>query len=120
MLVTFQKTMHTKIIGQPQLRSNAQNKRVNGYIYSFLTSVSQEDFRRDFDTPETILEVCVQGLGADNIKDFEISLEIGSKLYSVRFTANIFLESDTYDMQVFEDETGNICADLVRQDEENY
>ena len=120
MLVTFQKTMHTKIIGQPQLRSNAQNKRVNGYIYSFLTSVSQEDFGRDFDTPETILEVCVQGLGADNIKDFEISLEIGSKLYSVRFTANIFLESDTYDMQVFEDETGNIGADLIRRDEENY
>lgn len=32
MVVTFQKIMHTKIIGQPQLRSNAQNKRVNGYI----------------------------------------------------------------------------------------
>ncbi len=115
-VVTFQKTLQTKIIGQPQLRSNAQTKRVNGYTYCFLTSLAQDDFGGDFETPEGIIIACVhQGLcvPADEnqlaVKDFEISLDIGSGLYSVRFTTSTVLPFLTYDMQVYENK-GNIIV----------
>lgn len=118
-VVTFNKTMQTKIIGQPQLRSNAQTRRVSGYTYSFLTSVSQDDFGTDFETPEEIIIACVHhGLcvPADgnmlSVKDFEISLDIGSGLYSVRFTTNTALPLLKYDMQVSQDEVGNIIVDI--------
>lgn len=124
-IVTFSKTMQTKIIGQPQLRSNAQTRRVSGYTYSFLTSVSQDDFGNDFETPEDIIIACVhQGLCVPSdgnmlsVKDFEISLDIGSGLYSVRFTTNTALPLMKYDMQVSQAETGFII-DFIDFDE-NY
>lgn len=40
MIIGLTKTMHTYIVGQPRRSSQAQSKRVDGYIYSFTTQTS--------------------------------------------------------------------------------
>lgn len=100
MIIGFTKQMHTHIVGQPQRKSNAQQKRVDSFIYSFITNIKRTDM--DWDGLYDALIECQtesMGLTLDAVKDMELSIDIPSGQYTVRFTAtgnNADLAEDAY------------------------
>ncbi|MBQ3138144.1 MAG: hypothetical protein IJB68_01355 [Ruminococcus sp.] len=88
MIIGFTKQMHTHIVGQPQRKSKGQQKRVDSFIYSFITNVQRRDM--DWDgLYDAVVECLIEsmGLSLDAVKDMELSLDITSGQYAVRFTA---------------------------------
>lgn len=88
MVIGFTKQMHTHIVGQPQRKSIGQQKRVDSFIYSFITNVQRRDM--DWDgLYDAVVECLIEsmGLSLDAVKDMELSLDIPSGQYAVRFTA---------------------------------
>lgn len=88
MVIGFTKQIHTYIVGQPQRKSNAQQKRVDSFIYSFITNVQRRDMNWD-GLYDAVVECLIEsmGLALDAVKDMELSLDIPSGQYAVRFTA---------------------------------
>lgn len=88
MVIGFTKQMHTHIVGQPQRKSKGQQKRVDSFIYSFITNVQRTDM--DWDGLYDAVVECLtesMGLALNAVKDMELSLDIPSGQYAVRFTA---------------------------------
>lgn len=88
MIIGFTKQMHTHIVGQPQRKSKGQQKRVDSFIYSFTTNITMDDM--DWNGVYDVLVECLtesMKLNLDTVKDMEISLDIPSGQYAVRFTA---------------------------------
>lgn len=87
MIIGFTKQMHTFVIGQPKKNINAQTRKIDGYIYSFITNVNQTDisFGGLYDVITEML--ILAGVDLETVKDMEISLDIPSGMYSVRFWA---------------------------------
>ncbi len=88
MVIGFTKQMHAHIVGQPQRKSIGQQRRVDGFIYSFITNVQRRDM--DWDgLYDAVVECLIEsmGLSLDAVKDMELSLDIPSGQYAVRFTA---------------------------------
>lgn len=88
MIIGFTKQMHTHIVGQPQRKSKGQQKRVDGFTYSFVTNIKRTDM--DWDGLYDVVVECLTesiGLALDAVKDMELSLDIPSGKYAVRFTA---------------------------------
>ena len=104
MIIGFTKQMHTHIVGQPQRKSNAQQKRVDSFIYSFITNVQRTDM--DWDGLYDAVVECLtesMGLALDAVKDMELSLDIPSGQYAIRFTAigdKADLTADAYAAEV--------------------
>lgn len=87
MVIGFTKQMHTHIVGQPQRKSKGQQKRVKGFTYSFVTNIKRTDM--DWDGLYYAVVECLtesMGLNLDAVKDLELSLDIPSGQYAVRFT----------------------------------
>lgn len=88
MVIGFTKQMHTHIVGQPQRKAKGQQKRIDSFIYSFITNVQRRDM--DWDgLYDAIIECLTESmkLDLDAVKDMELSLDIPSGQYAVRFTA---------------------------------
>lgn len=105
MIVGFTKTMHTHIVGQPKRNSYAQNKRVDSFVYSFVTTIKLTDM--DWNGVYDVIVECLaesMQIPCENdtlaIKDMEISLDIPSEQYTVRFTAFSDLKDTTYAAEV--------------------
>lgn len=124
MIIGFTKTMHTYIVGQPKRSSRGQNKRVDGFIYCFTTTISRADM--DWDGAYTVITDCladVMKIPLDTIKDMEISLDISAGLYTVRFSTTQDLKETDYAAEVlwlvqsldggYEEHTGKYPAKLV-------
>lgn len=97
MIIGFTKQMHSFIVGQPRKKSMAQQKRVDSYIYSFMTTINQNDM--DWDGVYDVLMECLtesMNIELYNVKDMEISLDIPSGKYSVRFTSTENLTENAY------------------------
>lgn len=124
MIIGFTKTMHTYIVGQPKRSSQAQNKRVDGYIYCFTTTIRRADM--DWDRAyNVIIEflASVMQIPLGTVKDMEISLDIAAGLYTVRFSSPQDLKGSDYAAEItwhiqsrdggFEEHTGKYPADFV-------
>lgn len=104
MVIGFTKQMHTHIVGQPQRKSIGQQKRVDSFIYSFITNIKRTDM--DWDgLYDAIVECLTESmkLDLDAVKDMELSLDIPSGQYAVRFTATgdkADLTADAYAAEV--------------------
>lgn len=97
MIIGFTKQMHSFIVGQPRKKSMAQQKRVDSYIYSFMTTINQNDI--DWDgVYDVIMEFLTEIMNIElyNVKDMEISLDIPSGKYSIRFTSIENLTENAY------------------------
>ena len=92
--------MHTRIIGQPQRKSMGQSKRVDGFVYSFITNILAEDM--DWDSVEDVLTETVVAIGCstNTVKDMEISLDIPSGQYSLRFSSTVNLPETAYYLEI--------------------
>lgn len=93
--------MHTYIVGQPKRSSQAQNKRVTGFIYSFTTTISKSDM--NWDGAYNVITEClsdVMRIPLDNVKDMELSLDITAGLYTVRFSSPVDLKDTDYAAEV--------------------
>lgn len=124
MIICFTKTMHTYIVGQPKRSSRGQSKRVDGFTYSFTTTISRADM--DWDGAYTVITDCladVMKIPLDDIKDMEISLDIAAGLYTVRFSTTIDITDTDYAAEItwliqsrdggFEEHTSKYPAKLV-------
>lgn len=124
MIIGLTKTMHTYIVGQPKRSSRGQSKRVDGFTYSFTTTISTADM--DWDGAYTVITECltdVMKIPLDTVKDMEISLDIAAGLYTVRFSTTIDLTDTDYAAEItwliqsrdsgFEEHTGKYSADYV-------
>lgn len=124
MIIGFTKTMHTYIVGQPKRSSLGQNKRVDGYIYCFTTTISRADM--DWDGAYNVIAEClasVMQIKLDTVKDMEISLDIAAGLYTVRFSTPVDLTDTDYAAEItwliqsrdggYEEHTAKYPADYV-------
>lgn len=124
MIIGLTKTMHTYIVGQPKRSSLGQSKRVDGFIYSFTTTISRADM--NWDGAYNVITEClsdVMKIHLDTVKDMEISLDIAAGLYTVRFSSPQDLIDTDYAAEVtwliqsladgFEEHTGKYPADYV-------
>lgn len=124
MIICFTKTMHTYIVGQPKRSSRGQSKRVDGFTYSFTTTISRADM--DWDGAYTVITDCladVMRIKLDDIKDMEISLDIAAGLYTVRFSTPKDLTDTDYAAEItwliqsidggYEEHTAKYPAKLV-------
>lgn len=95
MIFGFTKTMHTYIVGQPNRSSNTQKEREDDFIYAFSTTIRQSDIPFK-NIPDVVIRVLadVMRIPLENIKDLEISLDIPSGLYTVRFSTSRELGTD--------------------------
>ena len=101
MIIGFNKTMHTYILGQPKRSSTAQSKRVDGFTYCFTTTIIRADM--DWDGAYTVITECladVMQIPLDTVKDMEISLDIAAGLYTVRFSTPNDLSNTDYAAEV--------------------
>lgn len=100
MIIYLDKQMHTRIIGQPQRKSMGQSKRVDGFVYSFITNILAEDM--DWDSVEDVLTETVVAIGCstNTVKDMEISLDIPSGQYSLRFSSTVNLSETAYYLEI--------------------
>lgn len=101
MIIGFTKQMHSFIVGQPRKKSMAQQKRVDSYIYSFMTTIIQNDM--DWNgVYDVIMECLTESMNIElyNVKDMEISLDIPSGKYSVRFTSTENLTENAYAAEI--------------------
>lgn len=124
MIIGLTKTMHTYIVGQPRRSSQAQSKRVDGYIYSFTTTIRRADM--DWDGAYNVITECladVMQIPLDSVKDMEISLDIAAGLYTVRFSTPVDLTDTDYAAEItwliqsrdggYEENTGKYPADYI-------
>ena len=124
MIIGFTKTMHTYIVGQPKRSSKGQSKRVDGFTYSFTTTISRADM--DWDGAYTVITDCladVMRINLDTVKDMEISLDIAAGLYTLRFSTPVDLKETDYAAEItwlvqsldggYEEHTGKYPAKLV-------
>ena len=88
MVIGFTKQMHTHIIGQPQRKAKGQQKRIYSFTYSFVTNIKRTDMDW-LGLHEVIVECLMEGMRIplDSVKDLELSLDIPSGQYAIRFTA---------------------------------
>lgn len=101
MIIGFNKTMHTYIVGQPKRSSRGQSKRVDGFTYCFTTTISTADM--DWNGAYNVIVECltvVMQIPLDTIKDMEISLDIAAGLYTVRFSSPKDLTDTDYAAEV--------------------
>ena len=98
MILGLTKTMHTRIIGQPRIGRNAQQKKVEGFTYSFTTNIKRTDL--DWNEIEDVSNKVFTDVfhihSVEFVKDCEISLDIPSGQYSLRFTSSRELTEDAY------------------------
>lgn len=124
MIICFTKAMHTYIVGQPKRSSRGQSKRVDGFTYSFTTTISRADM--DWNGAYNVIVEClanVMQIPLDNVKDMEISLDIAAGLYTVRFSTPVDLTDTDYATEVtwivqsrdggFEEHTNKYPANYV-------
>lgn len=123
MVIGFIKQMHTHIVGQPQRKSKGQQKRVDSFIYSFITNIKRTDM--DWGGLYDVVVECLtesMGLALDAIKDMELSLDIPSGQYTVRFTATgdkADLTADAYAAEV-RWSVQHMSGDFSESNLENY
>lgn len=118
MIVTFTKALHTYVIGQPKRSSLGQRKRVDSFIYSFVTSLSSEKI--DWSTATDVITECLLGAwGCVNVRDMEISVDIASGQYAVRFTSATDMRDLAYAALVLWEMNGK-RYDNYSADFENY
>lgn len=100
MIIYLNKQMHTRIIGQPQRKSMGQSKRVDGFVYSFISNILAEDM--DWDSVEDVLTETIVAIGCstNTVKDMEISLDIPSGQYSLRFSSTVNLSETEYYLEI--------------------
>lgn len=101
MIIGFNKTMHTYIVGQPKRSSRGQSKRVDGFTYCFTTTISTADM--DWNGAYNVIVECltvVMQIPLDTIKDMEISLDIAAGLYTVRFSTPKDLKDTDYAAEI--------------------
>ena len=102
MILALTKTMHTRIIAQRRVKKDTQQRKVDSFTYSFMTNISRADL--DWNEIEELLEKCFDDgflIPSENfVKDIEISLDIPTGRYSVRFNSSYELKEDTYAMVV--------------------
>ena len=94
MVIGFTKQMHTHIVGQPQRKSIGQQKRVDSFIYSFITNIKRTDM--DWDGLYDAIVECLT-------ESMKLDLDIPSGQYAVRFTATgdkADLTADAYAAEV--------------------
>ena len=118
MIVTFTKAMHTYVIGQPKRSSLGQRKKVDSFIYSFITDLTAEKI--DWSGATDVITECL--LGAFNcvdVRDMEISIDIASGQYAVRFTSATDMRDLAYAALVLW-ETNGKRYDNYSTDFENY
>lgn len=82
MIVAFTKALHTYIIGQPKRSSLGQRKKVDSFIYSFITDLSAEKIDWGGAT-DAITECLLGAFNCVNVRDMEISIDIASGQYAV-------------------------------------
>jgi hypothetical protein len=97
MKVALTKTMHTYVVGQPKKKSKAQTRRVDGYIYSFASDLSADNY--DFEVAYDLIEIFICNIicsSLEKCKDLEISVDIATGHYTFRFWCkkNIGTERD--------------------------
>jgi len=99
--------MYTKILGQPPIRTKSQFKRTEGFIYSFLFNLKRDNgaWTVNWTLIEMVISDCLfrlvggVGTGAErklNLKDLELSVDISSRNYTVRFFSDKDLTEDAY------------------------
>lgn len=102
MILGLTKTMHTRIVGQRQVRGKAQSKRADGFTYSFMTNLTRADL--DWSEIEDVCNQCFSDIfripQEATTKDIEISLDIPSKKYSLRFNSSQELSENAYGANV--------------------
>ena len=99
MILALTKTMHTRIIAQRRVKKDTQQRKVDSFTYSFMTNISHADL--DWNEIEELLEKCFDFIPSENfVKDIEISLDVPTGRYSVRFNSSYELKEDTYAMVV--------------------
>lgn len=118
MIVAFTKALHTYVIGQPKRSSLGQRKKVDSFIYSFVTDLSSEKI--DWSGATDVITECLLGaFNCVNVRDMEISVDIASGQYAVRFTSATDMRDPAYAALVLWETDGkrfdNYSADL-----ENY
>lgn len=123
MIIGFTKQMHIHIVGQPQRKSKGQQKRVDSFIYSFITNIKRDDMDLD-GLYDAVVECLTESfkLTLDAIKDMELSLDIPSGQYAVRFTAigdNADLTQDAYAAEV-RWSVQHLGGDFSQSNLENY
>lgn len=115
MIITFTKTMHTYIVGQPKHLAIAQRKKVNSFIYSFITDLSTD--KTDWSGAVSVISECLLGaFHCSNVRDMEISCDIASGQYSVRFTSDTNLKNPAYAATVTERD-GELFAEELELEE---
>lgn len=118
MIVTFTKVLHTYIIGQPKRSSLGQRKKVDSYVYSFITDLSAEKI--DWNGAADVITECLLGaFNCVNVRDMEISIDIASGQYAVRFTSATDMRDLAYAALVLW-ETDGKRYDNYSVDFENY
>lgn len=118
MIVTFAKALHVYVIGQPKRGSIGQRKKVDSFIYSFLTNLSAE--KTDWDSAQDIITECLLGAwSCRDVRDMEISVDIATRRYSVRFTSAVDMRDPAYAALVLW-ETDGKRYDECPTDPENY
>lgn len=118
MIVSFTKTSHTYIIGQPKRSSLDQRKKVDSFMYSFVTDLSLEKI--DWNGATDVITECLLGaFNCVNVRDMEISIDIASGQYAVRFTAATDMRDLAYATLVLW-ETDGKWYDNYSVDFENY
>lgn len=95
------------IIGQLRKPNRGQSKRVDGFVYSFITTLSIRNV--DWDKAEDMLLMALYDLNAfhlpqNDTKDIEIALDIASGLYTIRFATTTNLPDMLYAVEVIEHE----------------
>ncbi len=118
MIITFTKALHTYIIGQPKRSSLGQRKKVDSFIYSFITDLSSEKINWGGAT-DVITECLLGAFNCVNVRDMEISVDIASGQYAVRFTSATDMRNMAYAALVLW-ETNGKRYDNYSADFENY
>ena len=118
MIITFTKALHTYMIGQPKRSSLGQRKRIDSFIYSFITDLSAEKIDWSGAT-DVITECILSAFNCVNVRDMEISIDIASGQYAVRFTSATDMRDLAYAALVLW-ETNGKRYDNYSADFENY
>lgn len=87
--------MYTKILGQPSIKSKVQNKHTDGFTYSFITNLKKHDIKwaDSWNLVERVIIKCLSiivGMDSNemlNLKNLELSVDIPSGNYTIRFSS---------------------------------
>ena len=118
MIITFTKVLHTYVVGQPKRSSLGQRKKVDSFNYSFITDLTAEKI--DWSGATDVITECLLGaFNCVNARDMEISIDIASGQYAVRFTCATDMRDLAYAALVLW-ETNGKRYDNYSTDFENY